>query len=138
MEVAALVSGGVDSSVTIPLLKKQGYDPVVCYIRIALSDDPAFKGCTQDEDLEIVQYLVHKYGCRLEQVDLNARRDLLAAVMKSPGPFYQFPDGSFQQDDAAFDEDAYLRELKDVTIYEARGTIDFDKLIELCQKNIFV
>lgn len=74
----------------------------------------------------------------MEQVDLNSRRDLLGALMKSPGPFYQYPDGSFQQDDASFDEDAYLRELKDVTIYEARGTIDFDKLIELCQKKIFV
>ena len=74
----------------------------------------------------------------IEQVDLGARRDLLAALMKSPGPFYQYPDGSFQQDDASFDEDAYLRELQDVTIYEARGKIDFDKLIGLCQKTIFV
>ena len=74
----------------------------------------------------------------LEQVDLGARRDLLAALMKSPGPFYQYPDGSFQQDDASFDEDAYLRELQDVTIYEARGKIDFDKLIRLCHETIFV
>jgi len=74
----------------------------------------------------------------MEQVDLNARRDLLGALMKSPGPFYQLPDGSFQQDDASFDEDAYLRELKDVTIYEAKGKIDFEKLIELCQEIIFV
>jgi HprK-related kinase B len=73
----------------------------------------------------------------LEQVDLNARRDLLGALMKSPGPFYQYPDGSFQQDDASFDEDAYLRELKDVTIDEARGQIDFDKLIGLCQERVF-
>ena len=45
----------------------------------------------------------------VEQVDLNSRRDLLGALMKSPGPFYQRPDGSFQQDMAGFDEDAYLR-----------------------------
>ena len=74
----------------------------------------------------------------MERVDLNSRRDLLAAVMKSPGPFYQYPDGSFQQDDASFDEDAYLRVLEDVTVYEARGKIDFDRLIALCQKKIFV
>jgi len=73
----------------------------------------------------------------LEQVDLSARRDLLAALMKSPGPFYQYPDGSFQQDTGSFDEDAYLQELKDVTIYEAKGKIDFEKLIGLCQERIF-
>ena len=74
----------------------------------------------------------------MKAVDLGERKDLLGALMKSPGPFYQYPDGSFQQDDASFDEDAYLRELKDVTIYEAKGKIDFEKLIELCWENIFV
>ncbi|TNF99951.1 MAG: HprK-related kinase B [Gammaproteobacteria bacterium] len=66
----------------------------------------------------------------IEKVDLGERRDLLGALMKSPGPFYQFPDGSFQQDDSEFDEDAYLHELNDVAIYEARGRIDFATLIE--------
>jgi len=71
MEIAALVSGGVDSSVTIPLLKDAGLDPVICYIRITLADDPAFKGCPQEEDMEITSYLARKYGCRLEVVDLE-------------------------------------------------------------------
>lgn len=71
MEIAALVSGGVDSSVTIPLLKEAGLDPVICYIRITLADDPAFKGCPQEEDMEITSYLARKYGCRLEVVDLE-------------------------------------------------------------------
>lgn len=71
MEIAALVSGGVDSSVTIPLLKEAGHSPVICYIRIALSDDPAFKGCPQEEDLEITQFLARKYGCSLEVIDLE-------------------------------------------------------------------
>ncbi len=74
----------------------------------------------------------------MEQVDLNSRRDLLGALMKSPGPFYQHPDGSFQQDTADFDEDAYLHELKDVTIFEASGQIDFEKLIALCHAKIFI
>lgn len=74
----------------------------------------------------------------LAQVDLNSRRDLLAALMKSPGPFYQYPDGSFQQDTPDFDEDAYLRELKDVNIYEASGKINFEKLITLCHERIFI
>jgi len=71
MNVAALVSGGVDSSVTIPLLKEQGIDPVICYIRITLDNDPSFAGCPQEEDMEIVTYLAHKYGCRMEVVDLE-------------------------------------------------------------------
>ena len=74
----------------------------------------------------------------MKQVELNTRRDLLGALMKSPGPFYQQPDGSFQQDTAGFDEDAYLRELKDVTIFEASGQINFTKLIELCRAKIFI
>jgi HprK-related kinase B len=65
----------------------------------------------------------------IEQVDLATRTDLLGALMKSPGPFYQFPDGGFQQDDVEFDEAAYIETLRDVKIYEARGHIDFNKLI---------
>ena len=85
MNIAALVSGGVDSSVTIPILKEQGYDPVVCYIRITLKDDPAFSGCPQDEDLEIVRYLVRKYGCRFEEVDLEKeyRERIIAYLIDS-------------------------------------------------------
>jgi HprK-related kinase B len=68
-------------------------------------------------------------------VDIEKRRELLAALMKSPGPFYQHPDGSFQRDDAAFDEQAYVDALEGVTIYEVTGRIDFgrarDAMVEL-------
>ena len=39
MKIAALVSGGVDSSVVVHLLKEQGYDPTIFYIRIGMDDD---------------------------------------------------------------------------------------------------
>lgn len=38
MEIAALVSGGVDSSVVVHQLKEAGYDPTIFYIRIGMED----------------------------------------------------------------------------------------------------
>jgi HprK-related kinase B len=67
---------------------------------------------------------------KVEQVDLNRRRDLLGTMMKSPGPFYQYADGSFHQDTAGFDEQAYLDQLDGVSIYEVSGGIDFPRLAE--------
>jgi len=66
------------------------------------------------------------------QVDLGDRRDLLSAIMKSPGPFYQFADGRFFTDTMALDEEAYLAALQDVAIYEAKGGVDFDALCRHC------
>ena len=51
MNIAALVSGGVDSSVIIPLLKEQGYDPVIFYIQIGMENEPAFMDCPSEEDI---------------------------------------------------------------------------------------
>jgi len=64
----------------------------------------------------------------VERVDLADHRDLLGALMKSPGPFYQYPDGSFLQDTTAFDEAAYLDTLKGIDVYAARGRIDFSAM----------
>jgi HprK-related kinase B len=67
-------------------------------------------------------------GLALNSVDLAQRRDLLGAIMKSPGPFYQYSDGSFHQDTAEFDEQAYLDALQGVPVYEATGKVDFAAL----------
>ena len=48
--------------------------------------------------------------------------------MKSPGPFYQYTDGTFHSDTAVFDEQAYLDALEGVTIYEVTGRVDFDNV----------
>ena len=68
----------------------------------------------------------------LQQVDLAERRDLLAAIMKSPGPLYQYADGRFLQDDTPFDEQAYLDTLADIPIYEASGAINFATMTRRC------
>jgi len=72
----------------------------------------------------------------LNQVDLAQRRDLLAAIMKSPGPFYQLADGSFYQDDMSFDEQAYLDQLRNVAVHEVTGGVDFDALTQLCMSRL--
>jgi len=74
----------------------------------------------------------------VERVDLAAHRDLLGALMKSPGPFYQYPDGTFQQDTTAFDEPAYLEVLENIAVYVARGRVDFAALSERCLHELLV
>ena len=73
---------------------------------------------------------------RVKQVDLAARRDLLGAIMKSPGPFYQLPDGSFQRDDAELDQEAYLDSLLGVAVFEASGRVDFEGLTDYCLEKL--
>ncbi len=69
--IAALVSGGVDSSVVVHLLKEQGYDPTLFYIRIGMEDAEGYIDCPAEEDLEIVAYIARRYGCRFEEVNLH-------------------------------------------------------------------
>ncbi len=71
MKIASLVSGGVDSSVTIPLLKEQGYDPHIFYIKIGMEDEPSFVDCPAEEDIEITTWIAKKYGCKFDIVDLQ-------------------------------------------------------------------
>ena len=69
---------------------------------------------------------------QVEQVDLAADRDLLGALMKSPGPFYQYPDGSFLQDTTPLEKSPYLAALENIPVYVARGRIDFAALSDRC------
>ncbi|NDR55509.1 HprK-related kinase B [Aliiruegeria sabulilitoris] len=64
----------------------------------------------------------------VERVALADRPDLLAAIMKSPGPFYQKPSGAFLTDSELPDPQGYLDALKGVEIFEFRGRLDFDAL----------
>jgi HprK-related kinase B len=64
----------------------------------------------------------------LEQIELECRPDLLSAIMKSPGPFYQYTDGQFFQDTMELDKQKYLHTFKYLDVYEVSGGIDFDRL----------
>ncbi|MDR1356057.1 MAG: tRNA 2-thiouridine(34) synthase MnmA [Tannerellaceae bacterium] len=70
MKIAALVSGGVDSSVVVHSLKEAGYDPVVFYIRIGM-EDKGDLACPSEEDIELTSHIARKYGCRFEIVSLH-------------------------------------------------------------------
>ncbi|MDR1407579.1 MAG: tRNA 2-thiouridine(34) synthase MnmA [Tannerella sp.] len=71
METAALVSGGVDSSVVVHLLKEQGFEPVIFYIRIGMEEKDGYVSCPSEEDIEITALMAKKYGCRFEIVSLH-------------------------------------------------------------------
>ncbi len=80
MKIAALVSGGVDSSVTIPLLKEQGFDPHIFYIKIGMEDQSAFMDCPSEEDIEITTWIAKKYDCKFDIVDLQ--KEYWSSVVK--------------------------------------------------------
>ena len=71
MNIAALVSGGVDSSVVVHLLKEQGYTPTIFYIRIGMEDEEGYIDCPAEEDIEITSFIAKKYGCPFEEVNLH-------------------------------------------------------------------
>ena len=57
--IAALVSGGVDSSVVVHLLTEAGYRPTLFYIQIGM-EEKGFTDCSWEDDLEIVRHLAHR------------------------------------------------------------------------------
>lgn len=67
----------------------------------------------------------------IQQIDLAERSELLAAVMKSPGPFYQDTNGSFIDDQYHADPQHYVDALRHVNVFEATGKVDFDRLATL-------
>ena len=68
--IAALVSGGVDSSVVVHLLCEQGYKPSLFYIKIGM-DGAEYMDCSAEEDIELATATARRYGLPLEIVDLH-------------------------------------------------------------------
>ena len=69
--IAALISGGVDSSATVHLLKEQGYNPTLFYIKIGMEDEHGYIDCPAEDDMIIVKWLGKKYGLPVEMVSLH-------------------------------------------------------------------
>lgn len=72
MKIAVLVSGGVDSSVALQLLKNQGHDITAFYLKIWLEDELSYLGdCPWEEDLFFVKQVCDQVSVPLEVVSLQ-------------------------------------------------------------------
>lgn len=69
MKIAVLVSGGVDSSLALRLLKEEGHPLTAFYLKIWLEDELAFLGeCPWEDDLEYVRAVCEQANVPLEIV----------------------------------------------------------------------
>ena len=72
MKIAVLVSGGVDSSVALRLLKDQGHDLTAFYLKIWLEDELSYLGdCPWQEDLAYVRAVCEQADVPLQIISLQ-------------------------------------------------------------------
>jgi tRNA (5-methylaminomethyl-2-thiouridylate)-methyltransferase len=72
MNIAVLLSGGVDSSVALKLLQAQGHTVTAFYLKIWLEDELSFLGdCPWEEDLSFVKKVCQQNDVKLEIVSLQ-------------------------------------------------------------------
>jgi tRNA (5-methylaminomethyl-2-thiouridylate)-methyltransferase len=72
MKIAVLLSGGVDSSVALKLLKEQGHDLTAFYLKIWLQDEFSFLGeCPWEEDLKYARGVCKQTEVPLEIIPLQ-------------------------------------------------------------------
>jgi tRNA U34 2-thiouridine synthase MnmA/TrmU len=72
MKIAMLISGGVDSSVSLRLLRDAGHDITAFYLKIWLEDELAFLGeCPWEDDLKYVRAVCEEVGVPLRIANLQ-------------------------------------------------------------------
>ena len=72
MKIAVLLSGGVDSSVALRLLKDAGHDITAFYLKIWLQDEYSFLGeCPWEEDLRYVRGVCEQADVPLNVISLQ-------------------------------------------------------------------
>jgi len=81
MKIACLLSGGVDSSVALCLLKEQGFNVTAFYLKVWLEDELSFLGdCPWGEDLEYAAAVCDKLNVPLKIIDMQ--KDYLNTVVE--------------------------------------------------------
>ncbi|MDQ6991983.1 MAG: HprK-related kinase B [Mariprofundus sp.] len=71
----------------------------------------------------------------IREIDVHQRPELLDAIMKSSGPFYQHLDGSFNSDDRILDRQHYIDTLTHLHVYEVSGKVDFSVIQAFCSRH---
>jgi tRNA-5-taurinomethyluridine 2-sulfurtransferase len=72
MKIAVLLSGGVDSSVALRLLKEEGHDVTAFYLKIWLQDEFSFLGdCPWEEDLKFAHAVCKQANIPLETINMQ-------------------------------------------------------------------
>lgn len=72
MKIAVLVSGGVDSSVALALLKEQGHEVTAFYLKIWLEDELSYLGnCPWEEDLAFVRLVCAQFDVPLQVISMQ-------------------------------------------------------------------
>jgi len=69
MNIAVLISGGVDSAVAVHRLLEQGHKLHLFYIRIGLDTDEG--DCSAEEDIEMCRYIADRYNLPFDVVSLH-------------------------------------------------------------------
>lgn len=69
--VVCAMSGGVDSSVSAYLLKKEGYKVTGCFMKNWNRQEELFKNCSMDNDLEDAEYVCKKLDIPFMSVDFS-------------------------------------------------------------------
>ncbi len=118
MKTAVLLSGGVDSSVALRLLKDKGHELTAFYLKIWLQDEFSFLGdCPWEEDLSFAREVCRRAGVPLEVLPLQTEYwetvvtytieeikegrtpnpDMFCNSLIKFGQFYDKIDGSFEK-----------------------------------------
>lgn len=134
-KIAVLVSGGVDSSVALALLKQQGHNVTAFYLKIWLEDELSYLGsCPWEQDLEFVRGVCAQLDVPLEIISMQQvyhervvgymlseieqgrtpNPDVLCNQQVKFGAFYQAIDPSFEY--VATGHYAQIQHLPDVSI----------------------
>lgn len=70
--------------------------------------------------------------CQIKVSTTKEHPQLLDAIMKSPGPFYQHHDGSFHPNQRTPSRDEYSSLLENIPLSICSGGVDFDALTQHC------